>query len=120
MRLRIALYVAAAALFGAHFLRSGNIAATALCLLLPLLFFWRRRWILVLLQAMAYGAAAAWLYVAKQLVELRWQMGRPWLAAAVILGTVALFTLLAGLLLNSRVVRAHYPARRGLDADRAR
>ena len=33
---------------------------------------------------------------------------RNWIAAAIILGSVALFTLLAGLLLNARVIRERY------------
>jgi hypothetical protein len=42
-------------------------------------------------------------------VQLRTQSGQPWALAAAILGSVALFTLLTGLLLNSRVIRGRYP-----------
>ena len=98
-------------LLGAHFYRVGNILLVALCLAAPLLFFWRKRWSLVLLQLMTYGAAAIWLEVAIRLVESRRQIGQPWTAAAIILGVVALYTLLAGLLLNSRSMTARYPAR---------
>ena len=44
-----------------------------------------------------------------QLVASRQLSGKPWLLAVVILGTVAAFTFGAGLLLNSRVIRARYP-----------
>lgn len=106
---RISLYVVAALLLGAHFLRAGNLALMALCLAAPLLFLYRKRCSLIALQGLAYGAAATWIAVAVQLVQLRQQSGQAWTAAAVILGSVALFTALAGLLLNSRAIRGRYP-----------
>jgi len=109
MTLRIILFVTAAILLGAHFLRAGNFAMVALCLAAPLLFFHRRRRSLIALQLLAYGAAGTWIAAAIQLAHLRQQSGQPWTLAAVILGSVALFTLLAGLLLNSRAIRNRYP-----------
>ena len=106
---RISLFVIAAVLLGAHFLRSGNPALVALCVATPLLFLYRRRWSLVLLQLLAYGATITWIAVAVRLVQVREQSGQPWTAAAIILGSVALFTLLAGLLLNARSIMRHYP-----------
>jgi len=109
MTLRTSLFVIAALLLGAHFLRTGNSAMVALCLAAPLLFLVRRRWSLILLQILAYGAAVTWIAVAIQLVNLRQQTGQPWAFAAVILGSVALFTVAAGLLLNSRAIKDRYP-----------
>jgi hypothetical protein len=111
MKLRISLYATAALLLGAHFLRAGNLVMVALCLAAPLLFLHRRRWSLFALQALAYGAAGTWIEVTLQLVRLRQQSGQPWTVAAIILGTVALFTLLSGLLLNSRMARERYPVK---------
>ena len=111
MGLRIGLFVIAALLLGAHFLRAGNFAMVALCLAAPLLFFFRRRRSLMALQFLAYGAAVAWIAVAIQLVQTRQQLGQPWTMAAIILGSVASFTLLAGLLLNSRAITERYPGR---------
>ncbi|MBE0624685.1 MAG: hypothetical protein IH606_07735 [Burkholderiales bacterium] len=108
MGLRIALYTVAALLLGAHFLRAGNLAMMTLCLAVPLLFFWRQRWSLIVLQVLAYAACASWVAVALQLVQLRQQTGQPWAVAALILGAVALLSLLAGLLLNSGAMRARY------------
>lgn len=110
MGLRISLFVLAALLLGAHFLRAGNYAMVALCLAAPLLFFYRKRWSLIALQFLAYCAAATWIGVAIQLVQMRQQLGQPWTVAVLILGSVALFTLLAGLLLNSRAIKERYPA----------
>lgn len=111
MRLRISLFVVAALLLGAHFLRAGNLMMVALCLAVPLLFLWRNRWSLMLLQFLAYCAAGTWIGLTIELVQLRQQWGQPWAVAVIIMGAVTLFTLLAGLLLNSRAIEAHYPNR---------
>lgn len=111
MALRISLFTVAALLLGAHFLRAGNFLMVAVCVASPLLFFYRRRWSLIALQLMAYCASATWIAVAIDLVQMREQLGQRWTAAAIILGSVALFTLVAGLLLNSRKITARYPFR---------
>jgi len=108
MILRISLYVIAALLLGAHFLRAGNLLMMALCLAAPLLFLYRRRWSLIGLQVLAYGAAAAWVSIALRLMHMRQQSGQAWTLAVIILGAVALFTVAVGLLLNSRAIRGRY------------
>src|SRR5208283_2484322 len=102
MIVRISLYVAATMLIAAHFLRVGNMIGVALCLAMPLLFLVRQRWSLLLLQGLAYVAAAIWLATAWQVVAIRWSLGRPWHLAAVILVSVAAVSVLAGGLLHSR------------------
>lgn len=111
MALRIGLFVTAALLMAAHYVRVGNLALVALCLATPLLFLYRHGWSLILLQLAAYCASASWLGVALALVQERMQIGRPWSAAALILGAVTVLTLAAGLLLNSRCLRERYPLR---------
>ncbi len=109
MAWRVSLFVLAALLLGAHFLREGNWVVTVLCLCTPLLLLYRRRWVLAALQILAYGAAATWITVAAGLVQVRQAEGRSWTLAVVILGATALVTLLAGLLLNSRLLKDRYP-----------
>jgi hypothetical protein len=108
---RIVLYVVAALLIAAHFLRQGNLVGVALCLATPLLFAIRRRWSLYLLQALAYGAAVLWLVTAWQLVAMRQAFGQPWLLGVVILGGVAALSALAGGLLCTRIALEHYRGR---------
>jgi uncharacterized membrane protein HdeD (DUF308 family) len=105
----IGLYIFAALLAAAHFLRDGSMVPAALCLLAPLAFLHRRRASLWLLQVLAYAAALLWCYTLWRLVEMRLALGRPWLLASAILGAVALVSLLAGLLLHCRVMRTRYP-----------
>lgn len=109
MYVRISLFAIAALLLAAHFFRAGHFLLVALSLATPLLFLYKKRWSLILLQLAAFGASATWLRAAFELVELRQQADRSWIAAAVILGAVALFTLVAGLLLNSRRLLKRYP-----------
>lgn len=108
MAFRIVLFIIAAALTAAHFLRAENYGLVALSLATPLLFLYRKPGSLVVLQLAAYGATANWLIAALLLVQMRQQIGRPWTTAAIILGAVAMLTLLAGLLLNSRSMRERY------------
>lgn len=109
MLTRIILYVIAALLIGAHFLRADNMLMVMLCIAAPFAFFYHRRPALILLQLLAYGAAATWLVTAWQLVQVRQSLGQAWMLAAAILGAVALVSMLAGLLLNARVMRDRYP-----------
>ena len=95
-------------MLSAHFLRAENTFLTTLCLLAPLVFLYRRRISLLVLQAFAYGAAVVWAFIAWRLVEVRLSHGQNWTLAVAILGAVALLSLLAGLLLNSRVMCKHY------------
>jgi hypothetical protein len=108
MILRIILFAVAALLLGAHFYRAEQLLPVAFCLAAPLMFFWRKRGSLILLQLLAYGGAATWIDAAIRLVRFRQELGRPWTAAAIILGAVALYTLTTGLLLNSRSIVDRY------------
>lgn len=106
---RIALFAIAALLVGAHFLRAGNPVLAAVCVCAPLLFLYRKRRVLLALQLLAYGAAATWIVVGVRLIQARLLSGQPWNLAAIIIAVVTLFTLVAGLLLNSPKAREHYP-----------
>ncbi len=111
MVLRTTLLIIAALLLAAHFLREGSLGLVALCLLAPLLLLIRKRWILIALQLLTYIAAIIWLKTTIDLVYERIMWGRAWGVAAVILGSVTLFTILAGLLLNSSVIKEKYTRR---------
>lgn len=113
MIVRTTLIVLAALLLAAHFLRAGTFALVVICLMAPLLLLIRRRWSLMVLQLLAYAGAAIWLNTLLRLVTERIMFGRSWGGVAVILGTVTLVTILAGILLNSPGIKAGYtPDRR--------
>ena len=108
MLIRVVVYLIAALLAGAHFLRAANYWVVAICAVAPFIFFYRRRLSLIVLQVFAYAAAGVWLQTAWELVQVRLARDQNWKLAAAILGTIALYSLLAGLLLNSSVMRRRY------------
>lgn len=111
MILRIIPLLIASLLLAAHFLRSANIGLVVVAVLMPFLLLIKKRWSLIVLQLSAYVAASVWLYTTIQLVQERMLFGRRWGVAVTILGSVTLFTIFSGLLLNSRAVRDKYPSR---------
>jgi hypothetical protein len=108
MILRLIPFVIASLLLGAHFLRQGSLALVLVAILAPLFLLIRKRLVLTALQLWSYAAAAIWLHTTVILVHERTMLARPWGVAVIILGSVALFTIGAGALLNSRSVREKY------------
>jgi hypothetical protein len=95
-------------LLAAHFYRAGQLVLVALSLGLPLLLFVRHRYVPALLAAGLVLGAAEWALTLMGIAEVRMALGLPWQRMAVILGGVALFTLLSALVFLSRALRARY------------
>jgi hypothetical protein len=108
--LRLIPLIIASLLLAAHFLRGGNIGLMVVSVLVPLLLLIGKRWSLMVVQLSAYAAAVVWVYTAIHLVQERMISARPWSGAVIILSSVALFSVFAGLLLNSRKVKERYPS----------
>jgi hypothetical protein len=108
MASRITPLVIALILLGAHFLRSQQPLLVIICMLSPLLLLIRRRWVLVLLQVLAYFGGIVWISTIVDIAQNRIAQGLPWARMVLILGAVALFTILSGLLLNSCKVKKKY------------
>lgn len=79
-----------------------------LCLVTPLLLLIKKRGILILLQCLAYVGVLVWVHTIYVLVRLRIGMAEPWGRMVLILLGVAVFTFLAGYLLNSDLVKQRY------------
>ena len=107
--LRIILSTSSFFFLGAHFIRSGNPILALACILVPLIFIIKKRWSLIVLQLFAYLGAGIWIYTAIMLYQRRMMLGAPWGRMVIIMGAVAGFTFLAGLLLNSPKVKKKYP-----------
>ncbi len=108
MLVRIIPIVWASLLLGAHFLRQNNLPITGICVIAPCLLLIKRRWVLRVLQFVAYGGATLWIYTTFVLVRQRMIAGAPWVRMMVILLGVAALTLLAGQLLSSDVLKRRY------------
>ena len=79
-------------LLGAHFLRFGQLALVALCLLLLVPLFVPRCGAQALVAGALVLGALVWLWTLVGDVQQRLTFGMPWLRLALILGAVAAFT----------------------------
>ena len=95
-------------LLGAHFYRSGQVVLSAICVSLLFLLFFRKSWIPRLFQLLLILGALEWLRSLYYFAAMRIAWDQPWTRLAFILGAVALFTALSGLVFNSKDLRARY------------
>lgn len=95
-------------LLAAHFYRAGLLPLTVLCVALPLLLFLRRAWVPRLFQVLLVLGALEWLRTLYVFVAMRIAFGEPWTRLALILGAVALFTALSGLVFRNRALQGYY------------
>ncbi len=106
--LRLLPVIISCALMAAHFYRAGLPLLVATSAFLPLLLFLRRRWVPRLFQVLLVGGALEWLRTLYMLAAMRVAFDQPWGRLAVILGAVALFTALSGLVFKARSLRTYY------------
>ena len=72
------------------------------------LLFWPKRWIARLAQVTLVVGALEWLRAMAGYVSVRMELGMPWTRLAIILGGVALFTLLSALVFQIPRLRRRY------------
>lgn len=95
-------------LLGAHFYRAGLVPLAVFCGLLPLVLLVRRPWVPRLFQAVLIVGAAEWGRTLYTLVQMRMAFDQPWGRLALILGGVAIFTLLSALVFETKGLRRRY------------
>lgn len=105
---RLIAPVLAVLLLGASFFRAGNTPLLIACVALLGLMAVPRAWAARVVQAALVLGAARWVFVAWMIGSVRAAAGAPYLRMALILGAVALFTLLAALVFRSARVRRFY------------
>lgn len=106
--LRLTPVILSFLLLAAHFYRAGHMVLTAVCVGLLLLLFLRKPWIPRLFQALLVLGAIEWLRALYNLAAMRIAWDQPWTRLAIILGAVALFTALSGLVFRNKRLRAYY------------
>jgi hypothetical protein len=106
--LRLLPVIVSFLLLSAHFFRSGELffAVLPIVLIIPLMF--RQTWVPRLIQLALILGAVEWLYTLVSVAQIRVQFGMPWARMAIILGAVALFTALSGLMFRSKALRERY------------
>jgi hypothetical protein len=95
-------------LLAAHFYRAGQLLPAGACLAAPMLLFLRWPWVPRLFQALLVLGALEWLRSLYAFAALRIAFEQPWARLALILGAVALFTGLSGLVFRSQHLRRLY------------
>ena len=77
--------------------------------LTPCLLLIKKHWSLLLLRWLTYLGALVWVHTTFLLVRQRIAIGDPWGRMLLILSVVTAFTLYAGYLLNSDLIKRRYP-----------
>jgi hypothetical protein len=95
-------------LLAAHFSRVDMILTALMCLMFPLSLGIKRRFFLRTFQL--YLLVGVWVWIQRTLVlrGQRIKAGEPWLNLVLILGGVALFTLISALVLENRRIKERY------------
>lgn len=94
----------------AHHSRGGEPGLVGLWFTLPFALLLRRRWIDRAVQIVLLAGALEWVLTVRAIVEVRQRFGLPYGRLLLILGAVALFTALSGLLLETAGRRRRLPA----------
>lgn len=93
---------------GAHFYRAGHLLLAGGALLSLGLLFIRRPLAARLMQGLLVAGAIEWLFTAVGLVMFRQAQGLPWQRLAMILGLVAICTLLSALVFRTSGLKSRY------------
>ncbi|MFQ6606879.1 MAG: hypothetical protein ACE5DP_04445 [Fidelibacterota bacterium] len=100
--------ILSAFLMAAHFLRTGNTVLVIISLLLPLVLLIRRPWSARIMQGVLVLATIEWIRTLFELSAFRAERGLSWTRLAIILGTVACFTLASALVFHTKTLRERY------------
>ena len=92
----------------AHFYRAGNLILVVLIAASPLLLFIRSAWIVRVIQVELVFGGVEWIRTIFRLVHIRQADNLPWERLAIILGSVAVFTILSALVFNSKALKTRY------------
>lgn len=106
--LRLLPVILSMLVLGAHFYRAGHLLLAGGALLALGLLFIHRPLPARLIQGLLVAGAVEWLATAGRLVMFRQAQGLPWLRLVLILGLVALCTLLSALVFRTSGLKARY------------
>ena len=95
-------------LLSAHFLRAGQTIVVVVLLAMLFLLFLKQYWVPWVIQVVLLLGAVEWLRTLMSVAQVRIGMDMPWMRMAVILGVVALFTVLSCLVFRSQALRDRY------------
>jgi len=108
--LRIVMTILALLLAGAHYGRAGDAILKYLCLALPLLLLVRKKWSDMILAVSISLTVPVWIHTTLNIIAVRKAAEIPWIRMAIILGGVALFSLITALLTFRHIYRSRKEA----------
>lgn len=106
--LRLTPIILSVVLLAAHWLRGGHLVLAIATLAMPLLLRLRRPWVPMLVQGLLVVGALEWVRTLMVLARQWVLAGESWTRMGIILGAVALCTLLSGLTLQGERVQRRY------------
>ena len=95
-------------ILSAHFSRGNLPILSILCLLIPLLLFIKRAWVVKLIQIFLVLGSLEWIRTIINYVLERQAIGEPYIRLVIILGVVALFTGLSALVFRNQSLKERY------------
>jgi len=95
-------------LLAAHFSRNNLTVLSIIFLLLPLLMIIKKLWVKWVLEILLYAGSISWIYAISHYAKIREAIGLSWTRLAIILGVIALFTFLSGLLFEFKYLKNRY------------
>ncbi len=95
-------------LLAAHFYRAGLIVLVLLILASPFILLARKPWAARIIQIELVLGGMEWIRATINFVQIRQAYNMPWTRLAIILGTVALVTLISAFVFRSRFLKDRY------------
>jgi len=95
-------------LLAAHFSRANNNLLAFVILVIPFLLFIKERWVIQVLQGVAYLATLVWIFAAYDYILIRIADGDDWQRLLIIMMAVALYSAFSGYFLMSKRVKERY------------
>ncbi|MBT5268334.1 MAG: hypothetical protein HOL70_02690 [Candidatus Marinimicrobia bacterium] len=108
MKAQIINYTFMILLLAAHFSRAGKDVLVIVILLIPFLFFIKQRWVIQLLQGVAFYATLVWSWSTYEYVSARMANGDDWIRLLFILVALAVYSAWCGYYLLSDRVKELY------------
>jgi NAD-dependent dihydropyrimidine dehydrogenase PreA subunit len=103
---KFSLPILSCVLLAAHFSRVQNNWFALACLAFPFILLSKKEWVMRIFQVFLLFGGAIWIERTTFLVRMRQRIGDSWVRLAVILGVVALFTILSAAVFNNKKIRA--------------
>jgi tellurite resistance protein TehA-like permease len=95
-------------LMSAHFSRANMSGIAFVWLLIPFLLLIKREWVARVFQVLMVIGSLVWLETTFRLIKMRIALSESWVRLAIILFTVALFTLLSTLVFENKKLKERF------------